>query len=180
MSNMIILILLALGVFSGARRGLVVQLVHTVGLIVSMMLAMMYHTALAKVLDTVIPYPTSTTASDLNLYNIMRTVQFDKTFYNAIAFVLILFIGWLVTRLLAAMLTQLAKIPVLKQVNALGGGVLGFLCHWIGLFFVLSLLSTMPIDMVQKMFTDHSVATFIVKQTPVLSQYVLDAWLVMR
>lgn len=180
MSNIVILIILVLGVFSGARRGLMVQVVHTVGLIVSMTLAMMYYKSFAKVLDTVVPYPTNTSASDLNLFNIMKTVQFDKTFYNAIAFVLILFIGWLATRLLAAMLTQLTKIPVLKQVNALGGGALGFLCHWIGLFFVLSLLSTIPIDMVQKMFTEHSVATFIVKQTPLLSQYVLDAWLVMR
>lgn len=180
MSNIIIVIILALGVFSGVRRGLIVQVVHTGGLMASMTLAMLYYTSLAKILDTVIPYPTSTNASDLNLYNIMKTVQFDKTFYNAIAFVLILFIGWLVTRLLAAMLTQLTNIPVLKQVNALGGGILGFLCHWIGLFFVLSLLSTMPISPVQSIFTEGSVSTFIVKQTPLLSQYVLDAWLVMK
>lgn len=180
MSNVILLIILVLGAFSGARRGLIVQVVHTVGLLVSMVLAMMYYNPLANVLDTVIPYPTNTKAADLNLFNIVKTIQFDKTFYNAIAFVLILFIGWVVTRLLAAMLTQLTKVPVLKQVNALGGGILGFLCHWVGLFFVLSLLSTMPIDTVQKMFTEHSVATFIVKQTPLLSKYVLDAWLVMR
>ncbi|MBS4762304.1 CvpA family protein [Carnobacteriaceae bacterium zg-ZUI252] len=180
MSNLMIIAILLLGSFSGARRGLIVQLVHTAGLIVSFILASFNFKAVANVLETLIPYPTGTTASDLNLYNVMKAVQFDQTFYNAVAFVLILLIGWIATRVVAAMLNNLTKIPILKQLNGIGGGVLGFLCNWIGLFFILSLLSTLPIAPIQNMFSGNSLATFIVKQTPVLSQYILDQWLVMR
>lgn len=180
MFNIILIVILFLGAFSGARRGLVVQLVHTIGLIASYIVASLNFQHVAKILGTLIPYPSDTVASDLNLYNLMKTVQFDSTFYNAVAFVLILIIGWIVTRLVAAMLHQLTKVPVVKQVNAIGGAVLGFLCHWIGLFFILSVLSILPVDGIQSLFMGDSLATFIVKHTPLLSQYILDSWLVMR
>lgn len=180
MANIVIIIILALGVFSGIRRGLLVQLIHTVGFILSYIFAILYFKDVAKMLDTLVPYPSDTVANDLNLYHLMKNVQFDKVFYHAVAFILILFIGWVLTRLVAAMMKPVTKIPVVKQVNTLGGGLLGFLCHWIGLFFILSVLSTLPISMVQNIFTGDSLATFIVKHTPIFSQYILDNWFIIN
>lgn len=180
MSNLIIGFILVLGIYSGARRGLVVQLVHTAGHVMSYVVALLFHGHVAKLLANVIPYPSDTSEKQLALFNLLQNVAFDKTFYNAIAFIVLLIIGWLVTRLVGASLHRVTKIPVLHQLNWIGGALLGLLTHWIGLFFILSLLAVLPVAPIQSLFQSDSLATFIVKQTPLFSQMVFELWVTYR
>ncbi|MBS4749925.1 MULTISPECIES: CvpA family protein [unclassified Granulicatella] len=177
MVNIVILLVLAIGVYSGARRGLILQAVHMAGYVVTLLIASTFYSSLSKTLEMIVPYPSDTTASAFSLYNLLKNVQFDKTFYNALAYVVILFIGWVITRIVAATLNKLSRIIVIKQLNTLGGAILGFVCNWIGLYFLFTLLSVVPIQSIQDVFSGTSFATFIVQHTPIISDIIMKTWL---
>lgn len=173
MVNIVIIFVLFIGMYVGAKRGLIVQLVHTIGYILSWVFANVFYQRVAASFESIIPYPSDTMATDLSLYNLMTSVQFDKFFYRVLAYVSIIFLGWIITRLVAMTLTNISKLPVLNQLNGIGGAVLGFVCNWIGLYFVLMLLSLIPIAFVQDLFSSGSLATVVVKETPIVSQMLL-------
>lgn len=174
MVNIIIVFILFIGIYVGAKRGLILQLVHTAGYILSWVCANLFYQRVAATFESIIPYPSDTVAGDLALYNLMTSVQFDKFFYRVLAYVSIIWIGWILTRLIAMALTHVSKLPILNQLNGIGGAVLGFICNWIGLYFVLMVLSLIPVSFIQDIFSSDSLATIIVKETPILSQMLVN------
>lgn len=178
--NIIILLILMMGIYTGVIRGLVLQAIHIAGYIITWIVANLFYSSLAKSIEMLIPYPSDTSANQLALYNLIQNVEFDKTFYNALAYILILIGGGILTRVIATALNKVTKIPIINQVNALGGGVLGFISSWLGLFFVLSFLSLLPITAVQDIFSSNSLAKMIVSQTPIVSDAILKTWLSYR
>ena len=172
-----IIIILALGIYGGARRGLVLQLVMTIGYAVSYVVAAQYYKMLGSHLELLIPYPAASEGSQFQFYNQAIGFSLDHAFYNGIAFLLILFIGWLITRFIGGLLNSLTFIPVLKQVNTIGGALLAFLVTYVGLFLVLTVLTMLPIDSIQSAFGHSRVAQMIVENTPVFSKQIYNWWI---
>lgn len=174
----IIIFLLLLSIYSGARRGLVLQLVLTIGYAASFWFALKYYQQLSEYAEMFVPYPTplSTSENPFVLYGIDFLFELDAPFYNGVSFVIILFAGWLLTRVVGGLFQALADLPVVRTVNAIGGGVLSFVVHYIGIFLVLFVLSMMPIALIQNQFESSTLAREIVTDTPELSQQVFDWW----
>lgn len=57
MLTLFIIILFAIAYYTGARRGLVLQIVYTVGYMLSLSSAKKYYLVLAKKLELIVPYP---------------------------------------------------------------------------------------------------------------------------
>lgn len=174
----IIILLLILSIFSGARRGLVLQLVLTIGYAASFWFALNYYQMLSEYVEMFVPYPTPLSTSDnpFVLYGIELLFELDGPFYRGVSFVVLLFAGWLITRIVGGLFQALADIPVVRTVNAIGGAVLSFVVHYIGIFLILFVLSMMPIAMIQDQFESSALAREIVTDTPELSQQVYDWW----
>lgn len=172
-----IVIILAIGVYGGARRGLVLQLVLTAGYFISYFVASHYYQVLGEKLALLIPYPAASEGTKFLFYTQAMSFSLDRAFYNGIAFVFVLFIGWLLTRFVGGLLNSLTYIPVLKQVNSLGGAVLAFIVSYTGIFLVLVLLTMLPFPTLQDAFNDSSLAKMIVENTPVLSQQIYNWWI---
>ena len=171
------LIILALGAYGGARRGLVLQLVMTTGYFVSYIAASQYYKELGRHLNLLIPYPAASEGTQLAFYNQTIVFSLDQAFYNGVAFLLILFIGWLLTRFVGGLLNSLTYIPVLKQVNTLGGALLAFIVSYTGIFLVLVLLTMLPFASIQEAFNNSRLAQMIVENTPILSKQIYNWWI---
>ena len=170
MLTILILLLLAFGFYTGAKRGLILQVLYSVGYLISYFVARTYYKEVASHLELYIPYPSVTPTSKLVFFNQEISLDLDKAFYSAVAFLLLLFAGWLVVRFLAIFL------PVLKQVNGLLGGVLSVLVLYVGLFLVLATASMIPSDIVQNQFRSSGLARGIVKNTPILTKQAYELW----
>ncbi len=177
MITIAIIFILLIGIYSGARRGLLLQLVHMVGYFVSFIFAMNYYEWLSEKIDLFVPYPSFTPGTTFALFTDSQALNLDEAFYNGVAFILLLISGWLITRIIGYMLTELSYIPVVKQVNQLGGAVLGFLFNYIGVFLMLFILSMVPSDSVQVIFEGNTLAHHIVEDTPFLAKKVTHLWL---
>lgn len=174
----IIIFILLLSLYSGARRGLILQLVLTIGYAFSFWIALNYYQLLSDYAEMFIPYPTpsSTSANPFVLYGMDFLFELDSPFYNGVSFVVLLFTGWLLTRVIGGLFQALADLPVVRTVNAAGGAVLSFIVHYIGVFLILFVLSMMPLAIIQSQFESSALAREIVTDTPQLSRQVYDWW----
>ncbi|MBO0441600.1 CvpA family protein [Candidatus Enterococcus ikei] len=177
MLTLLILLLLAIGFYTGARRGLILQVLYTFGYLVSYFIAKSYYKSLASHLELFIPYPSPTADTKLVFFNQEITLDLDQAFYGAVAFLLILVAGWLVVRFLAIFAHGLVFIPVLKQANWLAGGLISLVVIYVGIFLVLSMLSMVPVDAVQNQFKNSGLASYIVKDTPIFSKQIYHLWI---
>lgn len=177
MLTLLILLLLAIGFYTGARRGLILQLLYTFGYLVSYFIAKTYYKSLASHLELFIPYPSPTAETKLVFFNQELTLDLDQAFYGAVAFLLILVAGWLVVRFLAIFAHGLVFIPVLKQANWVAGGVLSLIVLYVGIFLVLSMLSMLPVDALQNQLKNSGLASYIIKDTPLFSKQIYHLWI---
>ncbi|QIL46967.1 CvpA family protein [Vagococcus coleopterorum] len=174
MLTAIIILALALAFYNGARRGLVMQLILTAGYIITFVVAKTQSGNLAKKLDLVVPYPNPNAESKLEFFKGEALFHLDKAFYTILSFVLILIIGWLLTRFVGMLCNSLTFFPIVKQANFLGGGLISLLVSYIGIFFVLVMLATIPMDGIQNLLRSSGIAKFMINDTPYFSNMIFE------
>ncbi|MGF2617320.1 CvpA family protein [Rossellomorea vietnamensis] len=175
MLDLALLIILIFGFFVGLRRGFILQLVHMTGFIISFIIAYIYYDQLAPKLILWIPFPVLDEESTLNM--LFEATNLDQSYYRVIAFAIIFFAVRIVFQIIGSMLDFVAHLPILKQLNVLGGGVLGFIETYIMVFILLYIAAMLPISMIQTLLNDSVLAEFMITNTPFLSDQVQEWWI---
>ena len=165
-----------IGYYTGARRGLALQLVHVLGYLITYILAANLFQPFARFLEMYVPYPNILPDSTIHIYDTALHLKLDRIFYNGVAFVGIMLLGWLITRLLARMVQFITLLPIIKQLNTIGGGILGLAMNVFFLCIIFTLLATIPLPEIQAWFTPGSLPTLIAKNTPIISQQLFQWW----
>ncbi len=176
MLDLAVLIILCFGFLMGLRRGFILQLIHLTGFVIASIIAYLYYDQLAPKLTLWVPYPNLST--NLTLPSVFDNVNLEDAYYRAIAFVVIFFAVKILLQIIGSMLDFVAQIPVLKQLNILAGGMLGFIEVYLITFILLFIAALLPIESIQGSLTDSILAEFMIKQTPILSQLIQDLWII--
>ncbi|WP_033544006.1 CvpA family protein [Planococcus sp. CAU13] len=174
MLDIILFILLIAGIIVGAKRGLVVQLIHMVGFIIALVVAYLYYKPLAEYFVLWIPYPAITDESRFTMA--IEQLDLDQTFYQLFAFALIFFVVKFALQLLASMFDFLKYLPVLGFLSKILGAILGFIEVYILLFFFLYVFALLPMDIVQTHLAGSGIAQGILENTPYFSEKVKEWW----
>lgn len=177
MLNLLILFILLIAFFSGARRGFTMQIFYTIGYILSFIAAQHFYKSLASHLELYIPYPAVTSNSKMVFFDQTFSFRLDEAFYAGVAFLLILFAGRLITRFIGIFVHSLTYVPILRQVDWIAGGVLSVALAYVTIFLLLSLLSFVPVAAIQDQFSGNSLAHFIVDKTPFLTDKIQNLWI---
>lgn len=177
MLTLLIILVLGMGFYTGTKRGLILQILYTFGYLITYFIARTQYKNLASHLELYVPYPSATPDTKLVFFNQEVTLELDKAFYGAVAFLLILFFGWLVIRFFAIFAHGLVFVPILREGNWLAGGLVNFLVVYVGLFLILSAVSMIPIDFIQNQFKNNGFARFIVQDTPIFSKQMYHLWI---
>ncbi|HEY4601123.1 MAG TPA: CvpA family protein [Cerasibacillus sp.] len=176
MISLIIIFLFIFGILMGMKRGLVLQVFHLIGFIVAFIVAALNYKKLAEHITMWIPFPGFN--GDHIWAEILNSSLAQDAFYNMISFVIIFFATKIALQILASMLDFVASLPILNAVNKVSGGILGFIEVYLLVFFILFISSLTPVDSVQAMINDSSLAQTIIKSTPFLSEKLKDLWFV--
>ena len=175
MVDLILFIVLVGGFLIGLRRGLILQVVHLAGFIVSFIVAYLYFKDLAPHLKLWIPYPSfGNEASSTAM--VFEAINLEATYYSGIAFALLFFGTKIIMQIIGSMLDFLADLPILRTVNGWLGGVLGFVEVYIVVFLFLFIAALVPNETVQTAISNSFLAESIVKHTPVLTEQIKDLW----
>ncbi|MCH4057343.1 MAG: CvpA family protein [Lactobacillaceae bacterium] len=161
--SIIIIILLLNALFRGYHRGLVKELLFSVGTLLVFLIALFYDAQFGDFLLKL------TKRGD-------PTDPFASFVAQSIAFWIIMLIGHILVRWLARLSQSVTWLPVIKQANGIGGALIAVVMMYLGLFLALALLNIITPDWFVNQYTSSPVAQFIVERTPVVSQQVID-WL---
>lgn len=175
MLDLAIIILLIMGFFIGLKRGFILQLVHLTGFIIAYIVANIYYDQLAPKLTLWLPYPSLGDNAALKLFTGSGNMQ--DAFYRAIAFIIIFFAVKIILQIIGNMLDFIAHLPILKHLNILAGGLLGFCEVYLILFLLLYIAALIPIEGIQHPLGNSILASEIVTHTPILSQQIKHMWI---
>ena len=175
MVTLIILFYLLVGVYTGMRRGLTLELVYIAGYFITFLVAMLTYKGLAKFLSVYIPYPSYIPGNHLAIFTEAQAMSLDQSFYNLVAFLVVMIIGWLVVRFLGYVASELTFLPLLKQFNTIGGAALGFFMNYLFIYFVLYAVAMIPMAPAQKI-VEGGLPNFIITKTPIVTQ-IVSSWL---
>ena len=98
--NLLILILLIWAFLVGYSRGLVLQALYSLGIIISAIIAFLNYKELASKLTMWVPFSSATADSRLLFFDNNLLFQIDDAFYAGLAFMIIFVISYAVIRLL--------------------------------------------------------------------------------
>ncbi|MGE6628946.1 CvpA family protein [Bacillus sp. NPDC077027] len=172
MIDIIILFLLLMGTLVGLKRGFIIQFIKLVSFIVSILVASLFYKALAPQL-TWIPSP-DFSGGQAPLAFISGNLE--TAYYHTIAFIILFILTKILLVIIGGLLTTIASIPVIKQMNKLLGGVLGFLETYLFVFILLFVAALLPVDTLQILMSKSILADVIVNHTPYLSSLVNELW----
>lgn len=175
MLSLILMILLIGSFFIGLRRGFIMQLFHLISFFVSLIVAYVYYKDLADVIRLWLPYPQLSTDSTFAM--VVASFDMEQAYYSGISFVLIFFVTKIGLHIIGSMFDFLARLPFLKTVNGLLGGILCFVEVYLLIFISLHVAALLPIEAVQDPLNRSSLAKWIIDHTPFLSTWIKDVWL---
>jgi len=175
MLDLAIIVLLVIGFFVGLKRGFILQIFHLIGFIIAYIVANLYYKELADKLILWIPYPNF--ADNLALKILTNSSDMEAAFYRAIAFMIIFFAVTILLQIIGRMLNFIAHLPILRQMNVLAGGILGFCEVYLIVFILLYMAALIPIETVQNSLSHSMLANVIVKHTPLLSEQIKQLWI---
>ena len=175
MITLLIALILLYAFYIGVTRGIALQSIHTIGALLSFVFANYFYEALAKKIELLVPYLSVTPDTKMAFYNLEEAFDLDQVYYAGVAFILLFAIGWLITKFIAVFFHEWRyKQPFAYQ--KIIAGIINLGLVYSMLLMGLFVLSTIPMDMIQRVFKPHQLATFMVEKTPVLSNLFHELW----
>ena len=173
-----IIIILLLSIYVGIKRGIIYQLIMTIGFVLSYWIAINQYKVISYYVELIVPYgmPTSTDENPFVLYSQDLIFNMRHAFYQGLSFFIVLALGWFITRLVGRLLQFISDLQVDSYVNLIGGAIISFFVHYVALFFILFVLSALPLNFIQRQFRSSSLSRAIVQYTPLLSEDAYQNW----
>ncbi|MGG3843585.1 CvpA family protein [Anoxybacillus kestanbolensis] len=170
MIDLLICFILLMGLLIGLKRGFILQFIHMTGFLIAFIVAYNYYDQLAPRLKLWVPYPSFGDGETVKL--LIESTNLDEAYYRVIAFAVLFFVAKIVMQMIGSMLDFVAQLPLLKSVNRWAGGALGFMEVYLLLFVLLYVSALVPVSAIQQPLHNSFIASFIVKHTPILSNFV--------
>jgi uncharacterized membrane protein required for colicin V production len=174
MLNIILIGLLVLGFLAGIKRGFILQLIHLTSFALAFIVAYSFNDQLAPRIKLIISFPEANMQGIASI--LLEAAYVEEAFYRMIAFAILFFGTKLILRMVGSMLHSLAQLPVLKQINKWGGGILGFMEVYLVVFVLLYIGAILPVSEIQQPIQQSFMAMTIVNDTPFLSSAIQDLW----
>ena len=174
MLDLFVLAIFIISLIIGAKRGLIVQLIHIGSFIIALIVAIIYYKPLADKFVLWIPYPGFSDGSTMTL--VLDTLDVDRTFYRVFAFAIIFFVVKISLQILGSMFDFLTYLPVIGSLNYLLGAVLSFVEAYIILFIGLYVIALIPIEAVQSIVDSSFITGLMLEHTPVITKVFQNWW----
>lgn len=173
MITLLIIICLLLGVIIGYRRSLVLQSLHTIGTISSLVIAGIIYAPFAKQLHLILPYPSASTEGTNSIFN---DINNEDAFYNIMAILILFVFSKVILQIIATVFDFYHQMPFGGQYAHYFGIVLGLIEAYIIVIIVLAAIAVIPIPMFIDTLQQSSIGNLILTKTPFLSD-LLVKWL---
>jgi uncharacterized membrane protein required for colicin V production len=163
--SLVIILILILAVARGWRRGLVLELLYSLGYIAVFIFAKVFTNEFSVFLTSTFGGWTSDQATNL-------------TVMHSVSFILLMSIGWIIIRLIGRVSQMITWLPVIHQVNSLAGAIVALVITYGLTFVVLSISQFIPNDFYQEQLSQSVVAQTILSKTPAVSSEIINNYII--
>lgn len=155
-----IILILIFGFLRGLHRGFVSEVLSLLGFLAATFIGIVGTGPIANFINGAIFQSGQNETAQL----IIKWVVF------AVLFGLV----WRIVRLLRDVLGPLTRLPLLRQLNSLLGGVADFIIKYLFIFILLNFLLMFPSQNIRDQYQQSNVSQWIVKKTPILSDEMIQ------
>lgn len=176
MISILLLLILAWSFYIGYRRGIILQAYYLVATIVSAYFASKYYLALGQKFNLLIPYANPQEGQGTFFFPSSQLFQLDKVFYAGVGFLLAFTIFYCISRLLGLFLNLVPTKLVDGKYFRIGAGVLSVVVTLFVLQMMLTILATVPLQIVQNSLENSFVARHIIQSIPFTTNFIKQLW----
>ncbi|MBF4501646.1 CvpA family protein [Savagea sp. SN6] len=174
MFDILILLLLGIGLALGFHRGLIMQSIRFSALWIAILIAYLLYKKIASYFVLWVPYPNVQAHEKLTWA--AKELDLDITFYNALAFVALFFVSYVLLLIVVAMFDYMRYAYVLKFETRFISAAIGFIEMYFILFFIFSVMALLPLDFVQGIVNRSFFMRMMFEHTPLLSRIMQNWW----
>lgn len=176
MISILLLLILAWSFYIGYRRGIILQAYYLVATIVSAYFASKYYLALGQKFNLLIPYANPQEGQGTFFFPSNQLFHLDKVFYAGVGFLLAFTIFYCIVRLLGLFLNLVPSKILDGKYYRIGAGVLSIAVTLFVLQMMLTILATVPLQIVQNSLENSFVARHIIQSIPFTTNFIKQLW----
>lgn len=154
--------ILITGFLRGLHRGLVIELFDLIGFVAATVVAILFTQPLTDLIDQVVSNQLVNSRIDL----LIKWLIFAGLFLLTSKLV----------RVIRNAIRPITKLPIISQLNGLLGGGINLISHYLLIFILLNFLIILPSQVIHQQYNQSSVSQWIVTQTPILSDKMIQIW----
>ncbi|EOT30037.1 CvpA family protein [Enterococcus saccharolyticus] len=177
MIGFLLFLILLFAFYEGARRRTTLQVVYFGGFIISYLVAKQLYQSLGEKLELYVPYLSVSPNTKMAFYSQELSFDLDQAYYAGVAFITVMVIGWLITKLIGVLLRDLRFRNSLFEYDWVVAGVLNVMIVYTFIFLILFLLTTIPLDAIQQLFEKSGSMSLIVEKSLFLSKHFHQLWI---
>ena len=176
MFSILILLILAWSFYIGYSRGILLQGYYFVISILALLIAGSSYQSLAKTISLWVPFSSATQASKTYFFSEEQLFHLDKVFYAGVGFLLAFTIFYCIGRLLGLFLNLVPSKILDGKYYRIGAGVLSIGVTLFVLQMMLTILATVPLQIVQNSLENSFVARHIIQSIPFTTNFIKQLW----
>lgn len=177
MITLVLLIVLAWSFYIGYTRGLILQGFYTASSVIALIVATAKYPKLAALYYLWVPFANATEGSSTYYFDSQYLFNLDRIFYAGLAFLTIYVVVYAIMRFIGIFVHLVRFATPQGLYFDLASGVLAVIVTWISLQIGLTILATIPLDMVQNYLHDSWLANAMIEWTPFTSSFLKNLWI---
>ena len=176
MISILLLLILAWSFYIGYRRGIILQAYYLVATIVSAYFASKSYQSLGQKFNLLIPYANPQEGQGTFFFPSNQLFQLDKVFYAGIGFLLAFTVFYCISRLLGLFVNLVPTKILDGKYFRIGAGVLSVGVTLFVLQMILTILATVPLEVVQNSLEKSLVAKHMIQSIPITTDFIKQIW----
>lgn len=176
MISILLLLILAWSFYIGYRRGILLQAYYLVATIVSAYFASNYYLSLGQKFNLLIPYANPQEGQGTYFFSSNQLFHLDKVFYAGIGFLLAFTVFYCIGRLLGLFLNLVPTKILEGRYYRIAAGVLSVGVTLFVLQMMLTILATVPLQIVQNSLENSFMARHIIQSIPFTTGLIKQLW----
>lgn len=173
MITLIVILSIFLGVIIGYRRSLILQSLHTISTIASLIVAQLCFVPFSKQLHLILPYPSASTEGTNSIF---KNINNEDAFYNIMAILILFVMTKVILQIAATVFDFYHQMEFGGKYARYYGMVLGFIESYVVMIIVIASVAVIPVPIFINALHDSSIGNLILTKTPILSD-LLVKWL---
>ena len=176
MISFLLLLVLAWGFYIGYRRGLLLQVYYLISAMASAFMAGQFYKGLGEQFHLLLPYANPQEGQGTFFFPSDQLFQLDKVFYAGIGFLLAFTVFYCISRLLGLFVNLVPTKILDGKYYRIGAGILSVGVTLFVIQMMLTILATVPLQIVQNSLENSFVARHIIQSIPFTTSFIKQLW----